>query len=124
MLTFVVIIATLIFLIPTSGLSLVGLAIYLFLKFGTKFYKVQRAIVELAKENPTSYPFYAVGNIQYSDVVGYAEGQERIQQIQGQQIKFKTNIKGVEYDVVVNREPMGTRAILGAQRSISEFDGL
>lgn len=117
MLTFIVIIVTLIFLIPTSGLSLVGLAIYLFLKFGTKFYKVEKAIVALANENPTNFPHYAVGNIQYSEVVGYAEGQERIQRIEGQLVEFKTTIKGNDYTVVVVREPLGSRAILGAKRS-------
>lgn len=119
MLNFAVIIATLIFLIPTSGLSLVGLTIYLFLKFGTKFYKVEKAIVALANNNPTSFPHYAVGNIQYSDVVGYAEGQERIKRIEGQLVEFEANIKGNDYTVVVAREPLGSRAILGAKRSLT-----
>lgn len=117
MFTFLVVLATLIFLIPTSGLSLFGLAIYLFLKFGTKFWKIQKAITVLADEDPTDYPYCTVDNIKYSDVVGYAEGLERIQRIQGQMIRFKTNIKGIEYDVVVNKEPLGTRAILGAKKA-------
>jgi len=55
-------------------------------------------------------------DIPYSEVIGYAQGIERIINAQGEMVTFLTNIKGLDYEVRVNREPLGQRAIISSFR--------
>ncbi|WP_420554778.1 hypothetical protein [Neptuniibacter marinus] len=113
MFTAIVIILSLIFLIPTSGLSLVGLGIYLFIKFYTKHSKIEGAIAQIANLNSGGYCV----EIPYSEVIAYAQGIDKIINIQGEMVTFMACIKSVEYEVRVNREPLGNRAIIDASQS-------
>lgn len=111
-------IVALILAFPTYGVSLLVLAAYFFLTLGNKFSHIQEAIVQIAsREDGYDGLGFAVDNIQYSEVVRYAQGIERIQGVQGKMVSFKTNIGGIDYDVIVNKEPLGSRAIINAKQS-------
>jgi hypothetical protein len=112
MFTVIVVISALVFLIPTSGLSVLGLGVYLFLKFYTKHSKVESAIYQIANKNSGSYCV----DVPYNEVTAYAEGIDRIINNQGEMVTFMTNIKGLDFEVTVNREPLGKRAIIGANQ--------
>lgn len=107
----IIILLSLIFLIPTSGLSIVGLVLYLLLKFYTKHSKIERAIVLVGSNSGGMLSGSVVGNILYNDVLAYAQGLEQITKVQGEMVSFETQIKGVDYAVDLTREPLGTRAI-------------
>lgn len=108
MFTVIVVVLSLVFLIPSSGLSLLGLAAYLFIKFYSQHSRVESTIAQVANEGWGSYCV----NIPYSEVVAYAQGSESIINVQGEMVTFLANIKGSEYEVVVNREPLGRKAII------------
>jgi len=112
MFTVILIILSLVFLIPTSGLSILGLVVYLFFKFYNKHSRIESAIVQIARKNSGGYCV----NIPYNEAIAYALGVERVTHIQGEMVVFMTNIKEVEYEVTVNREPLGKRAIIEANQ--------
>ncbi|MCC4275994.1 hypothetical protein [Marinomonas communis] len=108
MFTAIVVVLSLVFLIPSSGLSLLGLVFYLFIKFKSKHSRVESAIAQIAGERSGGYCV----NIPYSEVVAYAQGSESITHVQGEMVTFLANIKGRDYEVTVNREPLGRKAII------------
>jgi hypothetical protein len=96
--------------IPTYGISLVVLFIYIYFKTSSFSKNMKNAIVYLSTD---SHPLgTCFEEIHYAQALAYADEVGSIRSQSGQYIEFNVEIDGVEYFVTLNREPNGNGAIL------------
>ncbi len=105
-------IVALVLAIPTYGISIILLFIYV--HFKTRMYyknsNIKEVIVYLSEDS------YIVGrcfgDIYYMEALAYASIIGSIQTQRGQYVEFNVKIDGVNYFVTLDREPNGNCAIL------------
>jgi len=103
-------IVALLLAIPTYGISLVLLFIYMFFKTSSFSKNIKKAIVYLSTD---SHPLgTCFEEIHYAQALAYADEVGSITSHSGQYVEFTVEIDGVNYFVTLNREPGGNGAIL------------
>ncbi len=96
--------------IPTYGISIILLFIYMYLKTSNLSKNMEKAIVNLSTD---SYPLgTCFKEIQYVQALAYADEVGNIISQSGKYIEFNVEIDRVEYRVSLNQEPNGNSAIL------------
>jgi hypothetical protein len=96
--------------IPTYGISLVLLFVYMSFKTLSFSKNIKKAIVFLSTD---SNPLGAcIEEIHYAQALAYADEVGSITSRRGQYVEFTVEIDEVNYFVKLSREPGGNRAIL------------
>jgi len=107
--------------IPTYGISIVVLIVYLILQTGRFKRNFEKSVALLAEEQ--HFQGTAIRGISYTQVIAYAsERGELIEQI-GTNVRFLLNLNGHIYSVSASPEPGSTDAILHA-RDVSWLNDL
>lgn len=101
--------------IPTYGISLGVLLVYLSVKTGNFKKNFEKAVIFLAEEEVAqSTVFEGVG---YAQVLGYASERGEIIEQHGHYVRFFLDLDGGTYVVSLSRELGGSGAILNSRHS-------
>lgn len=103
-------IIALVLAIPTYGISIILLFIYMYFKTSSFSSNMKKGIVHLSTD---SYPLgTCFEEIHYAQALAYADEVGSIISKSGQYVEFNVEIDGINYFVTLNREPGGNGAIL------------